>query len=144
MIVSWPKHVTKPRKIEQTVLSVDLMPTLLELGKAEAPKTLHGRSLVPLIRGEQASSFPPSRDVFVEYYTDTVFPRVRKMGYTALRTDRWKLVHYKELQGADELYDLRSDPNELKNLATDPASATTLAEMTDRLKVAEVAASPAR
>src|SRR4029079_10970941 len=119
MIVSWPKQVTKPRKVEQTVLSLDLMPTLLELGKAEAPKTLQGRSLVPLIRGDESSSFPASRDVFVEYYTDTVFPRMHKMGYVALRTERWKLIHYKELPGADELYDLQSDPYELKNVATD-------------------------
>jgi N-acetylglucosamine-6-sulfatase len=132
MIMAWPKQVSKPRKVEQTVMSLDLMPTLLELGHAEAPKTLQGRSLVPLLRG-QDSSFPPSRDVFYEYYTDTVFPRVHKMGYVALRTDRWKLIHYKELPGADELYDLKSDPYELKNLAKEPSAATTLAEMTRRL-----------
>lgn len=144
MIASWPKQVTKPRKVEQTVMSVDLMPTLLELGKAEAPKTLPGLSLVPLLRGDGAASFPASRDVFVEYYTDTVFPRMHKMGYIALRTDRWKLVHYKELLGADELYDLQSDPYELRNLATDPSSATTLAEMTKRLNAAAEAASSGR
>ena len=58
---------------------------------------------MPLIRGE---TFPMHRDVVVQYYTDTVFPRVRKMGYAAVRTDRWKYVQYKELSGADELYDL--------------------------------------
>ena len=82
--------------------------------------------------------------MFVEYYTDTVFPRMHKMGYVALRTDRWKLIHYKELPGADELYDLQSDPYELKNLATDPTAETTLVEMTKRLNVAAQAASPSR
>jgi N-acetylglucosamine-6-sulfatase len=135
LIMSWPKRVTKPRKVEQTVMTLDLAPTLLELGHAEAPGTLHGRSLVPLLRGED-SSFPPSRDVFVEYYTDTVFPRVHKMGYIALRTDRWKLIHYKELPGADELYDLKADPYELKNLARDPSSANVVADMTTRLNAA--------
>jgi N-acetylglucosamine-6-sulfatase len=140
LIVSWPRRVTKPRKVEQTVMTLDLAPTLLELAHAEPPKTQHDRSLVPLLRGED-SSFPKSRDVFVEYYTDTVFPRVHKMGYIALRSDRWKLIHYKELPGADELYDLQADPYELKNLASDPSSASALAEMTTRLNAAAEAAS---
>jgi N-acetylglucosamine-6-sulfatase len=64
------------------------------------------------------------------------------MGYTAVRTDQWKYVRYKEQPGADELYDLKSDPYELRNLATDPASAPMLAEMKQRLERATAAATP--
>jgi N-acetylglucosamine-6-sulfatase len=53
----------------------------------------------------------------VEYFSDRVFPRVREMGYSAVRTERWKYVHYWDLQGADELYDLQRDPFELENRA---------------------------
>jgi len=54
--------------------------------------------------------------VLIEYFSDTVFPRIHKMGYQAIRTERWKYIRYRELEGADELYDLRSDPYELRNL----------------------------
>jgi N-acetylglucosamine-6-sulfatase len=41
------------------------------------------------------------------------------MGYKAVRTDRWKYIHYTELAGMDELYDLKADPYEMKNLVAD-------------------------
>ena len=42
------------------------------------------------------------------------------MGYRALRTERWQLIHYLELDDMDELYDLQKDPYELKNRIGDP------------------------
>jgi arylsulfatase A-like enzyme len=45
-----------------------------------------------------------------------VFPRIRNMGYRAVRTDRYKYIDYLELTGVDELYDLKADPYELDNL----------------------------
>jgi N-acetylglucosamine-6-sulfatase len=62
-------------------------------------------------------TLPPRRDDFlIEYYSDTVFPRIRNMGYEAVRTRRWKYIHYRELPGSDELYDLQNDPNEMRNV----------------------------
>ncbi|MGE0590862.1 MAG: sulfatase/phosphatase domain-containing protein, partial [Cyclobacteriaceae bacterium] len=69
-----------------------------------------------------------------EYYTDTVFPRVHLMGYNAVRNERYKYIHYVDLDGADELYDLREDPYELKNLISDPAYAEVLIQMTGELE----------
>lgn len=137
-LIIWnPKLIPTARRVENTVMSLDLAPTLLEVGHAERPAKLHGMSLVPLFK---ADPFPMTRDVFIEYYTDTVFPRARRMGYTALRGERWKLIHYKELTGADELYDLQQDPYELKNRIDDPAARSALQDMTDRLRKATEAA----
>ena len=36
-----------------------------------------------------------------------------------MRTERWKYVHYVDQEGADEIYDLRDDPFELRNLIAD-------------------------
>lgn len=133
-LVIWsPKLISRPRRIENTVLSIDLAPTLLELGHAKMSEKLQGKSLVPLFRG---GDFPMHRDVLVQYYSDTVFPRIRKMGYAALRTDKWKYIHYKELTGADELYDLESDPYELKNRINDSDSADMLKQMQQKLAAA--------
>ncbi len=98
--------------IKPMVLTLDLAPTFLELGGA-GRRPLDGRSLVQLFRGGPAlwrESF------FVEYYSDIVFPRIVNMGYEAVRTERYKLIHYVELEGMDELYDLETDPYELTNL----------------------------
>jgi len=63
---------------------------------------------------------PPVREDFlIEYFSDKVFPRIRNMGYQAVRTRTWKYIHYRDLTGADELYDLVNDPYELKNVVND-------------------------
>jgi N-acetylglucosamine-6-sulfatase len=75
--------------------------------------TRHGRSLVPLLDGTATEW---RRSVLLEYYSDRVFPRMLTMGYQAVRTERYKYIHYVELPGMDELYDLEADPFELNNL----------------------------
>src|SRR5262249_38668014 len=110
----------------QMVLSIDVAPTLLELAGLPAGAERQGRSLVPLFQQaarEWRSSF------LVEYYSDTVFPRIKNMGYVAARTTRHKYIQYRELQGMDELYDLELDPYEETNLIDRPEARTTLDAM---------------
>lgn len=57
-----------------------------------------------------------------------------QMGYKAVRNGRWKYIHYLELSGMDELYDLKSDPYEMKNLIKDPQAARALAEMKQEME----------
>jgi N-acetylglucosamine-6-sulfatase len=87
---------------------------------------VHGRSLVPLLRGEKV----PWRESFlVEYFSDTVFPRVLRMGYQAVRTGRFTYIHYTDLEGMNELYDRDADPYELTNRIADPAARATLEDL---------------
>ncbi len=65
----------------------------------------------------------------IEYFTETVFPRIRNMGYVAARTARHKYIQYRELQGMDELYDLDTDPYEETNIIDRPDARHTLQQM---------------
>jgi N-acetylglucosamine-6-sulfatase len=113
LIVRYPPLAPAGATPGELVQAIDLAPTVLELAGVSDPTPRQGKSLVPLLRGEQ----PPWRkSVLIEYYSDTVFPRIRNMGYQAVRTERYKYIHYLELPGMDELYDLESDPHELDNL----------------------------
>ena len=95
------------------------------------PNTIQGRSLVPLLKGAR----PAWRNSFlIEYYSDKVFPRVVQMGYKAVRNQRWKYIHYLELAGMDELYDLQADPYELKNLIQQPGAVKQLSAMQEELE----------
>jgi N-acetylglucosamine-6-sulfatase len=75
----------------------------------------------------------PRASFLIEYFSDTVFPRVRRMGYQAVRTERWKYIHYIELTGMDELYDLDSDPFEIRNLVAEPSAQAPLAKLRHEL-----------
>jgi N-acetylglucosamine-6-sulfatase len=113
------------------VQSIDLAPTLLDIAGLKPLPGMQGRSLVPVLAG-MARGWRSS--VLIEYFTDTVFPRVRNMGYVAVRTDRHKYIHYRELAGMDELYDLVSDPYEQRNLAGDASARPVLERMQQELQ----------
>jgi arylsulfatase A-like enzyme len=117
----------------EMVLSLDLAPTLVELaGGSTAPGVqIQGRSLVPVFRNsarDWRSSF------LVEYFSDTVFPRIRNMGYVAVRTNRHKYIQYQELERMNELYDLDSDPYEQRNLIDAPDARPVLERMQSELR----------
>src|SRR5262249_26529720 len=104
LLVRYPKAIKAGTVRDEFALNIDVAPTLLELAGVTVPNVVRGRSLVPLFKGaatEWRNSF------LVEYYSDKVFPRVRQVGYKAVRTERWKYIHYYELEGMDELYDLK-------------------------------------
>jgi N-acetylglucosamine-6-sulfatase len=131
LLVRYPKVIKPGADRAEIALNIDLAPTLLSLAGVSVPATVEGRSLVPLLKGER----PSWRSSFlIEYYSDKVFPRILQMGYKAVRNERWKYVHYLELQGMDELYDLKTDPFELKNLINEPSAKKALDEMKQEME----------
>src|SRR5262249_55742443 len=131
LLIRYPRVVKGGATPGQMALSIDIAPTLLELAGVKSGADIQGRSLVPIFRGtppEWRSSF------LIEYFTDTVFPRIRNMGYVAARTARHKYINYRELQGMDELYDLDQDPYEETNIIDRPGARETLQKMQAELQ----------
>ncbi len=130
MLIRYPPAIKQGSKIDQMVLSIDLAPTLVEMAGQKPAAHIQGKSLLPVINNT-AQNWRTS--FLVEYYSDTVFPRIVNMGYKAVRNERYKYIHYVDLQGMDELYDLETDPYELQNRISDPEMATVLQEMKEEL-----------
>ncbi|MEX0702447.1 MAG: sulfatase [Planctomycetales bacterium] len=130
LLMRYPPLIKAGSRFDQFALSIDLAPTCLELAGVAVPPKMHGISLLPLLKGETDKTRPA---VFIEYFSDTVFARVRSMGYRAVRTGRHKLIRYAELEGMDELYDLERDPFELENRIDDPALRPLLGELDHEL-----------
>ena len=117
--------------IDDFALSIDLAPTLIELSGASEKMRVDGRSLVPLLRGERPQDWRTS--FLIQYNSDTVFPRVHRMGYRAIRTQGWKFIRYIELAGMNELYDLTNDPYEMTNLIGEPQAKAVLSDLNSQL-----------
>ncbi|MBK6485862.1 MAG: DUF4976 domain-containing protein [Gemmatimonadetes bacterium] len=97
----------------QMVQTIDFASTLLSMAGVRDTVARQGVSLVPVMDGS-ATTWRTS--VFLEYYTDIVFPRTLRMGYDAVRTERYTYIVYRELPGMEELYDLERDPFQMDNL----------------------------
>jgi iduronate 2-sulfatase len=114
----------KPRLTASLVEFIDLYPTIAELCGLPAPSHVEGNSLVPLLNDSAAEV----RDAAITYVD-----RGGKGHGKSIRTDRWRYTHWSD--GAAELYDHRSDPEEWHNLAADPKLAAIVGELKHRLGV---------
>ncbi|MBL8985993.1 MAG: sulfatase [Gemmatimonadetes bacterium] len=123
LIIRYPPVARAGATPPQMVQTIDLASTVLALAGAPDSVARHGTSLVPVLRGTDSAW---RTSVLIEYYSDAVFPRIRNMGYQAVRTERYKYIHYPELPGMDELYDLATDPFEMTNLIDTPAGRAVL------------------
>jgi N-acetylglucosamine-6-sulfatase len=125
LLIRYPKVFAAGSKPQHFALSIDIAPTALDLAGLP-PRPMHGQSLRK----------PAKRDDFlIEYNSDAVFPRVRKMGYHAIRTKEWKYIHYRDTPDCDELYHLKTDPYELRNLIAADEGRRVLPNLKARLAV---------
>ena len=105
MIIKMAGTAQRGVVIDAQVRTTDILPTILSLTNIPAPPELNGESMVPLIKRAEASD----HDLFAE----TDYPlRFGWAPLRALRTQNTKLIEAPR----SELYDLKADPGELKNL----------------------------
>ena len=98
--------------VTDQVRQIDIFPTLAEVLGLEIPGPIHGRSLVPLIKGESLPEAPAHVAAVGESLQGAKNWRV------GIRTPEWKYVFAPQNLGiSEELYRLEADPNELRNLA---------------------------
>jgi arylsulfatase A-like enzyme len=119
-LVRYPKLARAGTRIDDLVLLQDLAPTLLELAGGKAGKHVQGRSVMPLLKGAKRKGAAPWRkSILIEYWAENAYPWLVNMTYKAVRTERYKYIHWvnRSLNGElDELYDLDRDPYEITNL----------------------------
>ena len=130
LLVRYPRVARAGSTPPQLTQTIDFASTILDITGVRDTVTRDGRSLVPVLDGS-ATSWRSS--ILLEYYSDTVFPRILTMGYKAVRTERYKYIRYTELQGMDELYDLETDPFEMENLIGTERGRTLLPQLTAEL-----------
>lgn len=100
-------------KSGQLTSHTDIMPTILDLAGAEVPDDVDGRSLKPMLEGETAE---PRRSLLIEQWKYPGGRAKHPPTYRAVRTAaNYKYVEY--ANGEEELYNLRRDPHEMRNLA---------------------------
>ena len=155
MIMRWPKGIPAGKICEELVQNVDLVPTYFELGKAEKPKSyqIDGQSLAPLFENGKANDWRDHLYLEMGAARATV---TKDWSYIAVRHTKEQIAAIKKatpqnlpkamsyigrlgigVRGADrpgffeedQLYHLKRDPKEMKNVAYNKAQATRMKEM---------------
>jgi len=122
---------------QELVEMVDVLPTLLELCGIAVPSTIQGRSVMSSGKREFAFAENVIPEVINSGSLDMPYAPGKGVGGIVhpdakmIRTERWKYNHYPGHGG--ELYDLRNDPGEERNLYQDAAHRETVRELKDRL-----------
>ncbi|MGK0219814.1 MAG: arylsulfatase A-like enzyme, partial [Planctomycetota bacterium] len=128
LVVRWPGHTKPGSETDALVQNLDFAPTLLEVAGASVPEDIQGSSLVPLLEGNTPADW---RDGI--YYHYHGFPAIHNVArHRGIRTERFKLMQFYDF-GEWELYDLKTDPNEIHNLFQEPAQAGVVADLSMRM-----------
>ncbi len=112
--------------VEPMALNIDIAPTLLEYAGVAAPASMQGRALQPLLRGRRV---PWRSDFFYAHlFEHEWIPKTE-----GVRTTEWKYTEYPEENPRfEELFDLRTDRSETRNLAKDAAHFSRLSALRAR------------
>ena len=113
-VIRYPGVVKPGTKINDLMLNIDWAPSVLSLAGAKVPAEMQGTSFVPLLNKSIAAKTPWRKEAYYHYYE---FPQPHHVyPHFGIRTSRYKLVYF--YGGADswELYDLKTDPSEMKNI----------------------------
>jgi arylsulfatase A-like enzyme len=113
-------------RLDGPVSLIDLVPTLLELVGAEVPSHLQGRSRAGALHDPKSWK---REDIVVEWHGED---DNQEDGRSLVAADGWKLNLYRG--NTPELYDLNTDPGELRNLVRSATHADRVKRMTEQLR----------
>lgn len=130
MLVHCPALVEGGQTEEAVVANIDVASTVLEAAGLESPKRFDGESFVGLLTGERSRD-SWRKGLLYEYYWEWNFPHTPTT--LAFRGDRYKFIQYLGVWDTDELFDLRSDPTESRNLIRDPEHRERVQQMRNAL-----------
>ncbi len=124
--IHWPKKIKAGATTDRIAAHIDIMPTLLAACDVDAPCSLNldGRNFLPLLTGDKntAQNWKDRLIVIQSHRGD----QPQQFHHFAARNQNWKLLHgsgfgKEKFEGEPkfELYDMKNDPLEMKNLASE-------------------------
>ena len=139
LLVKWPAAAKPDATNAEIVSNLDFAPTFLEAAGLKVPAEIQGRSFLPLLKGGTPKDWRKS--FYYHYYEHPAVHSVAR--HYGVVTDRYKLVRFYEPEfDYWELFDLKTDPQELKSVFGTPKYAaiqkeleTELARLRKELKV---------
>lgn len=125
MLAYGPGLIKPGTRVDETIANIDIAAALLECAGLMAPSYMDGSSFYALLQGKKVAGWRNA--LLYEYYWERNFPQTPTIH--AIRTDRYKYIHYHGIWDVDEFYDLQTDPLEMNNLIDDTSHREKIKEM---------------
>ncbi|MDE6778014.1 MAG: sulfatase [Alistipes sp.] len=133
LLVRYPRAVKAGVRSSALAMNIDFAPTMLDFAGVEIPADIQGRSLRPVLTSATGAAPEQWRDaVYYHYYEYPSWHSVKR--HYGIRTEDYKLIHFYNDVDEWELYDMRRDPHEMRNVYDDPAYADIRSDMHARLE----------
>jgi arylsulfatase A-like enzyme len=110
-VIRYPGVIKPGTQVNNLISNIDWAPTLLNLTGTAVPKEIQGESFLPLLKGEKTAW---RKEAYYHYYEYPVPHHVYP--HIGLRAEQYKLVRFYGPKDFWELYDLKKDPQELRNI----------------------------
>ena len=134
LLVRYPELIKEPRVVNEMVLNLDVGPSIVDICGTKPLPDVHGMSWKGLLQGGAPNW---RKSWYYEYNYEKEFPYTPNV--RGVRTDEWKYIHYPN--GDDrpdkyiaELYNLKEDPLETRNLIEEPQAEEKLSELKAELR----------
>lgn len=128
-LIRWPGKIAPGTRCDQLIQNIDYAPTFLDAAGVEIPDHVQGRSLTPLLENPAETQWRDS--IYYHYYEHGGEHQVPR--HEGVRTERYKLINFYSNDGLN-LFDLKTDPMEMRDVSGDPAYAATLDSMKAELQ----------
>ncbi|MBK7627669.1 MAG: sulfatase [Bacteroidales bacterium] len=130
LLIQWP-GTTKPGSVNKDIVSnLDFAETILDMAGVKIPADMQGLSMVPVLKGKTPANW--RKEHYYHYYEYPAVHSVKR--HYGISTERYKLIHFYYDIDEWELFDLKTDPQEMKNVYNDPAYSSVKADLHKRLK----------
>ncbi len=129
LLIRYPKEIQAGMVCNQMIQNIDFAPTFLDYAGIKIPKDIQGESFRNVVAGKKTKW----RDAIYYHYYEYPQPH-SVLPHYGVRTERYKLIHFYDKVDEWELYDLETDPREMKSVYDDPAYAKIRSQLHKKLK----------
>jgi arylsulfatase A-like enzyme len=134
LLMRWPGVIKPGSCNDDLVQNIDFAETFLDIAGAPIPDDMQGKSLVPLMKMKTPKDWRKS--LYYHYYEYPAVHSVRR--HEGVADKRYKLIRFygEDVPNGEEweLYDLKTDPSEMKSIYDDPMQDKRIAEMKKELQ----------
>ena len=111
-LMRYPGVIKPGTKLNGMVMNIDIAPTILSIAGLPVPASIQGTSILPLLKKDRPENW--RKAVYYHYYE---YPEPHHVApHFGMRTSEYKLVRFYGPDNAWELYHLKKDPDEMKNI----------------------------